>query len=101
MRMCHCGAIVKGKCDRCKPSSSLGKTTAERGYDNRWRVLSERKRAIDPLCEECERQGVVTAADEVHHVVPISEAPWLRLKWSNLMSVCRACHAEIERRVAK
>lgn len=71
-------------------------TTTERGYDWQWRKLSERFRKEFPLCQECERQGRVTPCDEVHHIVPISEAPWLRLDRSNLMALCVACHDRIE-----
>lgn len=44
-----------------------------------------------PLCEECERQGRIVQAQEIHHIVPIDEggAP---LDHSNLMSLCHACH---------
>lgn len=97
MRLCRCGAIVERHCERCRPRQVRSKTTAERGYDHRWRDLSERKRRENPLCEECEREGTVTPATEVHHVVPIAQAPHLRLQWANLMSVCSACHAKLER----
>ena len=97
MRFCRCGAIVKGKCERCDKPAPSGITTAERGYDHRWRRLSERKRIEQPLCEQCEADGMVTPATEVHHKIPIAEAPHLRLVWSNLMSVCRTCHEVIEK----
>ena len=95
MRLCRCGAIVKGKCDRCKPATHT-RTTGQRGYDHAWRLLSERKRQNDPLCERCADNGRVTPATEVHHIQSIADAPHLRLTWDNLMSVCAACHAEIE-----
>jgi 5-methylcytosine-specific restriction endonuclease McrA len=95
MRLCRCGAIVKSRCSRC--DAQTGGTTAERGYDNRWRELSERKRKVDPLCEQCDAEGRTTAASEVHHIRSIRLAPQLRLEWSNLMSVCADCHKRIER----
>jgi 5-methylcytosine-specific restriction enzyme A len=96
MKLCKCGEIVKDKCARCYPSVNHKQTTAERGYDHEWRKLSESKRKLDPLCEECERKGFSTAAESVHHVVPIRLAPHLRLVWSNLMSVCNECHELLE-----
>lgn len=96
MRLCRCGAIVKSRCLKCYPHPKHKRTTADRGYDNRWKVLSERKRHEHPLCQRCEEQGIVRVATEVHHVRSIESAPWLRLEWTNLMSVCRACHREIE-----
>lgn len=91
-RLCRCGAIVNGRCARCQPSTH-GRTTAQRGYDSTWRRLSERKRAIDPLCERCLNHGRTTPATEVHHIRSIATAPHLRLDPDNLMSVCSACHA--------
>jgi len=101
MRLCRCGAIVRAECERCKPVRILNGTTAERGYDHRWRRLSELKRQEDPLCEECEREGMVTPATEVHHIIPVRLAPMMRLSWSNIVSVCKACHERLEREAGK
>jgi len=94
-RVCRCGELVCGPCPHChKPQQA--KKTAERGYDNRWRRLSERKRATDPLCEHCLKSDRITPAEHVHHIESIASRPDLRLVWSNLMSVCADCHREIE-----
>lgn len=54
-----------------------------------------------PLCEECEKNGRVTPATEVHHVYQISNGkdelemqdialnPW---KYDGLMALCQDCH---------
>lgn len=94
-KLCKCGAIVERRCEKCYPRQH-DRTTKERGYGSDWRRLSERKRAIDPLCERCADRGSVTPATEVHHVRSIASAPHLRLEISNLMSVCHACHEELE-----
>ena len=101
-RICGCGAIVKGSCDRCiakrnASSDQLRGTTAERGYDHQWRKLSERFRKHNPLCKNCYTLGRVEPAVDVHHIKPIRTHPELRLEWENLMSLCRACHDMIER----
>lgn len=92
MRLCRCGALVVGRCERCDPPQQ------QRGFygSNRWRVLSLRKRQANPLCEECERFGRVTAATEVHHLKPVAVYPDLRFEWENLMSVCSECHSKLE-----
>ena len=97
MKLCKCGAIVKKVCERCYPPRQHDKTTKERGYGNDWRKLSERYRAENPLCERCTQHGRTTPAEHVHHKVKIREAPHLRLDWGNLISVCVACHDELER----
>lgn len=64
-----------------------------RGYDHDWAKLRAHKVRIDPLCEQCLREGKTILAQEVDHIRPISEAPELRLVLSNLMSLCRSHHA--------
>ena len=44
-----------------------------------------------PLCEDCEEAGRVTAAEEVDHVVPLSEGG--ADDESNFASRCKRCHA--------
>lgn len=97
-RVCRCGAIVEGKCQTCYRPPQHNKTTAQRGYGWDWQQLSLRKRAVDPLCENCLDSGLSVPATEVHHIKPIATHPELRLVWDNLMSVCNACHKEIEAR---
>ncbi len=59
-----------------------------------WRRLRDWYRARNPLCEACQRQGRVTAAELVHHRVEISEggAP---LDPENLESLCWSCHSRV------
>jgi len=101
-KLCRCGGVKEdtkgGKCNRCSGGAKVGndKTTASKGYGNDWRLLSERYRKQNPLCVECEKRGIATAAEEVHHIVPIEEAPWLRLEVKNLMALCVACHRAID-----
>ena len=70
-------------------------STAKRGYDWKWERLRLSKLAANPLCEIgwCRGDGPMAhVATEVHHVIPITEAPQLRLEWSNLQSACEPCH---------
>jgi len=72
-------------------------TSAERGYDYRWRKVREWKLAANPLCELCFEKGIVTPATMVHHIISIEERPDLRLVESNLQSCCNPCHEELEK----
>ena len=87
LTFCQCGGI-KGSCD-CKP---VKQTTKQRGYGHDWRKLSERIRKEKPLCEDCLEKGKTKPATEVHHIKPISQAPHLRLAYSNLKALCSDCH---------
>jgi 5-methylcytosine-specific restriction protein A len=43
------------------------------------------------LCRECGKRGIVKAADEVHHVVPLAAGG--THDESNLVPLCKACHS--------
>jgi len=74
-------------------------------YNSReWRELRAAKlRSTKGLCEECLKQGIVTEARCVHHVVPIETArtrdEMRRLAigcgLQGLRSLCYACHAKV------
>ncbi|HYF48874.1 MAG TPA: HNH endonuclease signature motif containing protein [Planctomycetota bacterium] len=62
----------------------------------RWKAVSKLKRSMNPVCEPCASQGRTTAATEVHHRIPIEQAPELAYTLENLVSVCSTCHGAIE-----
>lgn len=97
-RLCHCGAIVaQTPCENCREKQrGVSKNHAKR-YDSKWRKLSERYRHDHPLCQDCDKQDIVEPATEVHHIIPISEAPDRRLDVKNLISLCHRCHQERHR----
>ena len=67
-------------------------TTASReGYGKVWRV--KRLKILqrdDYLCQECKRNGIVTAATDVDHIK--SKAQGGTDEDSNLQSLCKPCH---------
>lgn len=71
-------------------------TADQRGYDSQWRKIRLLLLAQQPICARCAEQGITTLAEDVHHIVPIRQDPSLRLAMSNLMPVCRQCHAVLE-----
>ena len=90
---CRCGNVCDGVCG-C--SAKQMTSTVDRGYDSRWRRLSERIRRSNPLCEECLNNNRVTASVDVHHIIPIKDRPDLKYDMNNLVALCRACHVKIE-----
>ena len=60
-----------------------------------------RKQALG-LCERCRAKGLIRAGEIVHHKVPITPQniydPGITLSYSNLMLVCRDCHAELHQK---
>lgn len=62
-------------------------------YGRAWKRVRDRHIAQHPLCEVCKRNGNLTPAEEVHHIVPLSQGG--THDDSNLMSLCKSCHSEI------
>jgi len=63
-----------------------------------WQKVRRVKRKINPLCEDPlgNHSGRTVAAEEVHHLKPLAKYPELAFTLSNLQSLCRNCHHEIE-----
>lgn len=57
-------------------------------YDAKWRKIRKVKLAMNPFCEHCEENGIVSLAILVHHVDRDTE----NASWSNLQSLCKTCH---------
>lgn len=103
-----CPGVVRDRvCSVCGPrrresdvamDDRRGSSSA-RGYDSRWERVRRMKLQQSPICERCAEEGRTTLAYDVHHIVPIRLAPELRLDLDNLKSVCRMCHALLEKEV--
>ena len=99
-KLCHCGAVTKRvPCDKCKIPRRHEKK--KEWYDHKWRKLSEVVRANNPICQDCIEDGNTSPSTEVHHIIPIAQAPERRLDQSNIVALCTACHRERHRRLAK
>lgn len=59
-------------------------------YGRAWKRIRDRKIKENPLCEECLKSGIVKAAEEVHHILPLADGG--TSERSNLISLCRSCH---------
>lgn len=91
---------------RCK-NERQRKDKAEIYNSREWKELRARKLTVDPLCEECKKEGYITSAHAVHHRHPIEDSSskeemrrWA-FDWNNLVSVCDACHARIHKEEGK
>jgi 5-methylcytosine-specific restriction protein A len=96
-RCTRCRQLVQGQCQGCKPKSQAnydkhrGKV-AERGYGARWQRARLVQLQREPLCRECSKQGKLTAASVVDHIVPHRGDQVLFWEWENWQSLCAACH---------
>lgn len=83
-------------------SESRRESRHDRGYDHKWDRLRDRFIRQNPYCRFSEQEGRESVlATTVDHIIPIEEAPELRLVWSNLQSLSEAQHfgtkAKLER----
>jgi 5-methylcytosine-specific restriction protein A len=62
-------------------------------YGKEWKAIRDRYAALHPLCEECGKEGRLTPAQEVHHILPLSQGG--AHEDGNLMSLCTVCHSRI------
>jgi 5-methylcytosine-specific restriction protein A len=57
-----------------------------------WIKLRNLKRLLTPLCEHCEKLGILTPFHTIDHIKPISEGGE-PLDINNLQTLCKQCHA--------
>ena len=64
----------------------------------RWKKLRAWKFTCNPLCEDCEEQGKITPAEDIHHIKSFmsTDDPDERIRlaydFDNLQSLCKKCH---------
>jgi 5-methylcytosine-specific restriction endonuclease McrA len=67
-------------------------------YYNKYRKARQYKIRINPICERCEKLGVIVPVHEIHHVVPImtgkdhNNRMQLATDITNMESLCLQCH---------
>jgi len=71
--------------NRTRPSPS------RRGYGRQWEKVRKMYLARHPICEECERYGMVELARIVHH---IDQDPYNN-EFDNLQALCLSCHNKV------
>lgn len=74
-------------------SGSWSKTDNSKIYNSqRWRRLRKWFFVNNPLCAECERNGLITAGTDVDHITPIRLGGEVYDE-NNLQTLCKSCHA--------
>jgi 5-methylcytosine-specific restriction protein A len=62
-------------------------------YGREWQLIRDRYISVHPFCEKCLLSGRIVKAEEVHHIVPLSQGG--TNSYGNLMSLCKSCHSRI------
>lgn len=95
-----CGELVRdgtGFCEahrklRQKAQDAERGSSAARGYDSKWQKARVGFLRLHPLCAQCERDGLVTEANEVDHIIPHKGDRALFWNRDNWQSLCKPCH---------
>ena len=66
---------------------------AKKRYGYHWRKVREYFLKGHPLCEMCRKDGRLTKATEVHHIIPLGKGG--THDPNNLMALCKPCHSRI------
>jgi len=62
-------------------------------YGRAWKRIRDRYIAAHPLCEQCQSEGRLMLAQEVHHIRPLADGG--THDENNLMALCKSCHSRI------
>ena len=95
-----CGRLTDGRyCDEHKQIAErqynqyLRDRDTNKRYGRAWKKIRARFLLQHPLCEQCRSEGRLTAADEVHHILPLANGG--TNEEGNLMALCKSCHSRI------
>ena len=74
------------------------KEFAKKFYKSKeWKHVREQVMTRDGrLCQDCLKQGRIVPAEEVHHIIELTQHnitdPAISLNFDNLVALCRECH---------
>ena len=95
-----CGRLTDARyCDEHKQTTEhqynryLRDPDTNKRYGRAWKKLRARFLLLHPLCEHCNSEGRLTAAEEVHHIQPLANGGTNDER--NLMALCKSCHSRI------
>ena len=82
----YCSAHAEFSSDRLRGGATV------RGYGAKWHKARARYLQLHPLCAECKRNGKLTPATVIDHIVPHRGDQRLFWDEKNWQSLCKDCH---------
>lgn len=89
----HAGDCPLGVRQARQQTDAQRGSSAQRGYDAYWRGFRLGYLSSHPMCHDCQEHGQYTVANEVHHIIALSDGGE-RLDPANCMSLCHSCHSK-------
>lgn len=94
------GLVRDGACSVCGPLRRESQrqhderrgSASSRGYDRRWQWIRALYLRAHPLCVDCQADGHVAAATEVHHIKALRDGG--DHSDDNLMALCKSHHSK-------
>lgn len=74
---------------KCRKQPRAGKTP----YTYRWQQLRRTLLLLNPICAICLKNGRITQATEVDHIIPHKGDMLLFWDTHNMQNLCETCHA--------
>jgi 5-methylcytosine-specific restriction endonuclease McrA len=93
-----CTRCGQSEC-RCKQTTRPRKSSHKRGYGRTWRqwrerYITHRIRHDEYHCDDCKRPfNASLGIPELHHIEKVQDNPARRLDATNVMMLCKECHA--------
>ena len=78
-----------------KPFEGMDHSNQKFYESQAWKTARTKYLNAHPLCEKCQKDGIITEAKMVHHIKPIRKGGH-PTKESNLMALCWPCHHNIK-----
>lgn len=91
------GRIQAGVCSVCGPkrrARDTRKGSTARGYDYRWQQFRLTYIAEHPLCVDCEAEGIVGPATDIHHERKLADHPEAKYDERYLKALCVPHHSK-------
>ncbi len=91
--MCETGVYCpKHRRDESIDYDSRRLNSNQRGYDSKWYRARGQFLAKHPICAQCEREGRITPATVVDHIIPHRGDRKLFWDAGNWQPLCKRCH---------
>lgn len=95
-----CGRLTDGRfCDEHRQIAEhhynhyLRDPDTNKRYGRVWKKIRAQFLLQHPLCIQCEKEGRLTPAREVHHILPLADGG--TNEQGNLLALCKSCHSKI------
>ncbi len=91
----YCATHQAVELDERRQAEQWRGSAHSRGYDRQWLQFRTAylARPENALCRDCQSEGRVRIATELHHVAKLRANPELKYESTNILPLCHECHS--------